>query len=243
MPNKQFLAFGEGNAKLNSNSVKIHHFSIPAGWSCPGALECWAKATINEGLIQDHPRAKYRCFSASMESLRPMVRAQRWNNFALLKAVGSREGMRDLVLASIPKRAQLVRIHIGGDFFSQAYFDAWCDAARARQDVRFYAYTKSLPFWVERILDMPVNLILTASRGGRFDHLIDRHSLKCVKVVFHPDEAAALGLEIDHDDSHAHSSGEDFALLIHGSQPAGSVPAQAISRLRREDNDFAYSAE
>ena len=47
------------------------------------------------------------------------------------------------------------------------------------------------------------NFVLTASYGGRDDHMIDEFNLRSAKVVFSEAEAAELGLEIDHDDSHA----------------------------------------
>ena len=66
------------------------------------------------------------------------------------------------------------------------------------------------------------NFILTASRGGRDDHLINEHNLRESVVVFSEDEAYERGLEIDHNDSHAAVPDweyDDFALLIHGTQP------------------------
>jgi hypothetical protein len=51
--------------------------------------------------------------------------------------------------------------------------------------------------------------------------------------VFSHEEAKTKGLEIDHDDSHAYKSGKPFALLIHGTQPAGSIAAKMLSALRK----------
>jgi hypothetical protein len=61
-------------------------------------------------------------------------------------------------------------------------------------------------------------------------------------VVFSYEEAAALGFEIDHNDSHAMKAGPSFALLIHGSQPAGSDAAKAIAALRKQ-GEFGYGAK
>ena len=97
---------------------------------------------------------------------------------------------------------------------------------------RFYAYTKSLPFWVKRLDALPPNFLLTASRGGKADCLIDEHGFREARVVFSEAEADALGLEIDHDDSHAALPGPSFALLIHGIQPAGSDAGKAVRALR-----------
>ena len=58
--------------------------------------------------------------------------------------------------------------------------------------------------------------------------------VKSVKVFFSQDEADALGLEIDHTDDLAISGADDFALLIHGSQPAGSKASKALSANRKK---------
>ena len=58
--------------------------------------------------------------------------------------------------------------------------------------------------------------------------------VKSVKVFFSQDEADALGLEIDHTDDLAISGADDFALLIHGSQPAGSAASKALSANKKK---------
>ena len=53
-------------------------------------------------------------------------------------------------------------------------------------------------------------------------------------MVYSEAEAAELGLEIDHDDSHAcypSLKKQNFALLIHGIQPAGSEAGKAVREL------------
>jgi hypothetical protein len=53
--------------------------------------------------------------------------------------------------------------------------------------------------------------------------------------VFSESEALELGLEIDHDDSHAARPSlkdQDFALLIHGIQPKGTEAAAALKQLK-----------
>jgi len=89
---------------------------------------------------------------------------------------------------------------------------------------------------------IPDNLVLTASYGGTHDELIDRHGLRSAIVVFSREEAAALGLEIDHDDSHAMQAGPSFALLIHGTQPQGTTAAKALSALRAQ-GEYGYGTK
>lgn len=233
----ELLRLGKGNAKLDD---AIYTFSLPAGYSCPFARECLSKADRNTGTIRDGRATLFRCYAASMEARRPSVRASRWHNFEKLKACSSAADMSRLILASLSPYSGYVRIHDSGDFFSQAYFDAWAEVARQRPRTTVYAYTKALPFWVRRLGQVGSgrvpgqvpNFVLTASRGGAADHLIDEHGLRSARVVFSREEADALGLELDHDDSHAMRHGPDFALLIHGTQPKGSEAAKAARALR-----------
>lgn len=225
---RPLLKFSQGNAKLDKN---IFTFSLPSGFACPHALDCLSKANRETGKITDGKKTAFRCFSASQEALYPTVRKQRWHNFDALKGA-TKDQMSGLIFLSIPSKATMIRIHVGGDFFSQAYFDAWIDVARLMPEVTFYAYTKSLPYWIARLGSIPSNLILTASRGGRKDDLIDQYNLREARVVFSVEEAESLGLEIDHDDSHAYRNGPSFALLIHGTQPKGSKAASAKNALK-----------
>lgn len=227
--NLNLLKFNRGNAKLGRD---IWTFSLPAGYACPGALECLSKANRETGKIKDGEATKFRCFAASDEAQYKNTREQRWHNFELLKGKSTAE-MSELIQASLPRAAGIIRVHVSGDFFNQFYFDAWMHVARCQPLRTFYAYTKSLPFWVRRIGDIPANFMLNASRGGIHDELIEKHDLKYAEVVFSHEEADTKGLRIDHDDSHAYKSGKPFALLIHGTQPAGSMAAKSLSALRK----------
>lgn len=232
------LKFGNANSKLeklqNLLQEKVVTFSLPSGFACPGALDCLAFANRHNGKITDGKETKFRCFQASGEALYPSLRNMVWHNFELLKNCADSAAMANLIQGSLPKFFKVCRVHIGGDFFSQNYFDAWLVVARTNPSKIFYAYTKSLNFWLYRLKDIPANFVLTASRGGKFDHLIDQHNLKCAEVVFSEQEANVKNLEIDHDDSHAAMGTKSFALLIHGTQPAGSNAAKALKILKSQ---------
>ena len=76
------------------------------------------------------------------------------------------------------------------------------------------------------------------------DIFIEKYNLRKAVVVYSEQAAAELGLEIDHTDEHAanpETANHDFALLIHGIQPAGSEAAAAIRELKRNGVEFAYS--
>lgn len=235
------LYFGVGNAKLDNLAkkygVKVYTFSTMSGHTCPYAKDCESKAVFNNGkwTIKDGEHTQFRCFSASQEVLFPNVREQRIENMIAIEYSAKPMGdiqAGELIVKNIPKDAGIIRINVGGDFKTQAYFDAWCYAARQLPNVRFYAYTKSLPFWIKRIDCIPDNLTLTASYGGYKDELIEKHNLRYAKVIFSESEANELGLEIDHDDSHALENGPSFALLIHGVQPKGTAASKALKELK-----------
>ena len=105
------------------------------------------------------------------------------------------------------KNIELVRIHESGDFFSLEYIKAWLTVAKNNPDLKFYCYSKSLPFFLTNDLDsglinMPENFFMTASYGGQWDHLIDRNYFpRYVKVFKFEHEAINEELEVDHDDS------------------------------------------
>jgi Gene product 88 len=235
-----------GNAKLHK---AVDHFDLPSGHTCPFAKNCLAKAVQRDGRwkLKSGPNVQFRCFSASQETQYSGVREIRFHNLKLLRACGNDvSALVALICASMPdykSRAPLLfangkqwqgilRLHVGGDFYSQAYFDAWVKVARRYPTVLIYAYTKSVSYWIRRKRYIPSNFVLTASYGGRHDALIQKHGLRSVKVVLSQAEADALGLPIDHDDIHAMNAQGDFALLIHGTQPAGSEAGKAWERLK-----------
>ena len=247
---KNLLRFGKPNAKLkalensefNLEPKKVITFSLPSGYTCPGALDCLSYANRKTGKIKDGKHTKFRCFHASAEAVYPSLRNMVWNNFDALQSVSkpaknpieAARAMASLILVSLEDvKFDVLRVHVGGDFFSKDYFRAWLMVANSMPDKLFYAYTKSLVTWQEIRLVIPENFVLTASRGGKNDELINELNFKCAEVVFSEEEAAEKGLEIDHDDSHAAYGDESFALLIHGTQPKGSEASQALQKLRK----------
>jgi hypothetical protein len=133
-----------------------------------------------------------------------------------------------------------VRIHESGDFYSVEYFKAWCAAAKALPELSFYCYSKSLSIILACRDDVPDNLFITASYGGKFDVLIDNGLFaRYSKVVLNEEQAAELNLPVDHDDSHCLGNGP-FALLVHGNQPAGSVWRNAISERKKAGKFTGY---
>jgi hypothetical protein len=233
---KPTLKFGTPNAKLKKMTkrlgVRLATFTLPAGYTCPGAKDCLAFADRETGKVKDGADTDFRCFMASAEARSPSLRKAVWHNLELLKDA-LKNGVKacaDLICDSLPD-ADVYRVHVGGDYFSKKYLQAWVEVATRNPDKIFYSYSKSLRFLSDVM--RPKNLVLTASRGGKYDELIDQHGWKEALVVYSEKEAEEKGLEIDHDDSHAAFGSENFALLIHGTQPKGSMASQALQAIKK----------
>jgi hypothetical protein len=244
------LRFTQSNAKLNSTMI----FSLPAGHMCPAASACLAKADRITGKVTDGPDASHRCFGASCEARSTALRKLVWGNAdQILNAVKrGPKAIADLIDNSMPDWSGLVRIHsTGGDFFTKSYLQGWLEVARRRPGkiiefngkkqvvgTVFYAYTRMIPFFIGT--ELPKNFFITASVGGLYDDKIPESGLKCVHTLFRESDAAALGLEIDHDDTHAWAGTKDFALIIHGTQPAFFEASRAREENRKAGKFTGY---
>ncbi len=229
----ELLKFSLGNAKLKRDTAIL---SLPAGYTCPFAKECKSCSDRVTGKIKDGPHTQFRCYATGAECLFPNIRQARWGNFELIQKAKTTIGMANLIEQSliIKRKIKLVRFHQSGDFFSQAYFDAWLMVAQQHPEWIFYGYTKALPYWVKRINLIPPNFKLVASRGGTHDALIEMFGLRSVRVVLSEREARRKWhLQIDHDDTHVWKYDKDFAILIHGTQPAGSKAGKAWYKIAK----------
>lgn len=246
----KLLKFSTGNGKLKNRLI----FNIPAGYPCPHAGVCRTMADRATGKIMDLPQFtgtqadEYRCFAAMAET-RPAVREARWHNWDLLRETIHMNGnqamlLRDLIDMSLLMQPdkKLIRIHESGDFWTENYMRAWIMVAQERPRQTFYAYTKSLGMWMNLKDIIPSNFYLTASQGGTLDYLIPKYPdvfQRIAYVVYTEEEAQERGLEIDHDDSHCLGN-KPFALLVHGSQRAGSDAMKALTQRKKEGRFIGY---
>lgn len=84
----------------------------------------------------------------------------------------SHEHLTDHIQNLLYVGAAAVRIHDGGDFFSDSYLDAWLEIASEVDDVIFYAYSKEVTR-VRKARPVPSNFLIVYSLGGKEDHLLD----------------------------------------------------------------------
>ena len=248
---QQQLTYSPANAKLRklskahsmrpwlSDGRKVYSIDMLSGWSCPFASQCLSKVHVGadgKRYIVDGNDTEWRCFDTSQEAVYPSVYNMRLRNFDILRQAKTTGAMLDCLTATFPERCGVLRVSVAGDIFNPNNFRAITELARLNRDVLFYAYTKSLRYWIadrDRVRRLD-NFVLTASYGGRDDDLIRRHRLRSAKVVYSTYQARQERLPIDHDDSHAadpNRARQSFALLIHGTQPSGSKAQKAVKRL------------
>tara|TARA_R100000951_G_scaffold58848_1_gene49503 strand:- start:326 stop:931 length:606 start_codon:yes stop_codon:yes gene_type:complete len=70
------------------------------------------------------------------------------------------------------KKADYIRIHDSGDFYSKKYLNKWLSIAEQLPNVKFYAYTKSHDFF--RGLQLPENFDIIFSEGSKLDSKLNK---------------------------------------------------------------------
>lgn len=142
-----------GNKKLMKDSIAS--FSIPAGISCPDAGTC------NGGF----------CYAQTGRfSMNNTIRSHVKNYLASQKNY-----FVDVMIDRIfrLKRVELIRIHVAGDFYSQAYVNKWTQIISNCPEMKFYAYTKSFVSLDLEALWNLENIHIIQSTGSRDDSKIN----------------------------------------------------------------------
>lgn len=110
-----------GNTKLGR---AFWSFSIPAVVTCIGAT---AACLAN-------------CYARSGRSMMPSVRAHRDRTLAASRRKDFVEQMGRLIRHNF---VSLLRVHVEGDFYDEAYVKKWVRIAQANRNTTFLAYTRS----------------------------------------------------------------------------------------------------
>lgn len=210
---------------LGLKKNEVASADLPCGFTCPCADKCKSYADRVTGKITDAPTCEFRCYGTSLEAAFPSLRALHWNNFdAIVKAKKS-GNITDVLLDAIPEKVKVLRVHSFGDFFTDAYFQAWVNVADSRPDVSFYAYTKVLPYLS---FSRPDNFSMIYSFGGKLDNQVTNQPV--AYVVNSVADAEKIGVKVacqahPAGDYNFIKAGQSLALLVHGTQPA---KAQAV---------------
>ena len=201
------LRWTHGNSKLvktSGDTLKIVGFGISADTdingvnSCPGALACRGVCYAKQGtyLFKNVKEARFFNLQASFSpDFRDML-------------------IWDLISITNKGKINCVRIHDSGDFHSQAYLDAWKDAARFFPNVTFYAYTKSLHLDIHS--NLPANFKLVQSLGGKYDDRVNL-SMPHSRIFSDHDARVAAGyVDGNVDDMPAINGEVNIGLVYHG---------------------------
>lgn len=235
------IRWTHGNSKLPSSTMIL---SLPAGHTCPGARHCLTMVPREGGSARLGAYNTFACYAASQERYRKTVRSLRWQNYDILRGLDADEMVSQFATSYLKQArsyTKRLRFFESGDCFSQAMAFAIARFAQLIEPTIVYLYTKNLPVWIG--LEIPANLRITASFGGRYDHLIAEHFPRNARVLHSMADADALGLPVDFDDSFAYMDQPvSFAHLVHGWQPAGSQAVAAINARRAAGEFTGYGS-
>lgn len=190
------------NTKLRRDG--IYSWGIPAFVSADGRVTCPGAGKCAEG-----------CYArVDFYHMRQVREAQERRLALTLDLPKFEETIADEIRA---RKIRIVRVHDSGDFYSQAYLESWMRIMETRSRTRFYAYTKMIPLFMNRVL--PDNFTVIYSLGGKFDRWIDVRSDKHAAVF--SDEAAiarAGYVSAAHSDLVALSPARRIGLIYHGNE-------------------------
>jgi hypothetical protein len=155
------------NSKIKKTAkhfnVRLYNFSIPAYKSqtgeitCPLAGECVKFCYAKKGM--------YKFASKWME--------------LKFQATKKESFIDDMIKDILSKKAEFVRVHDSGDYYSKEYLLKWFKIAELLPDVKFYSYTNNINM-IKKLKSIPSNFDFIFSDSGKQSHLInektDRHT-------------------------------------------------------------------
>jgi len=194
------------NAKMKKtskeNKAKIFNFSIPAYKTRSGKITCpFADSCVKYCYAQ---KGNYTRFPVVQELMEQKYKISKTNTFIPLMNEEIRK-----------KKATHIRIHDSGDFYSPQYLNKWVDIATQNNDVIFYAYTKSIKFFIDG-LKLPKNLKIIFSEGSKTDNLINVNKHRHARIFKSKELLAAAGyIDASNNDLKAITSNKKVGLVYH----------------------------
>lgn len=163
------------NSKLKktskTNNLRVFNFGIPAQDTCLWAGDCKKYCYASKGAY---------IWSNVKPAFQRRLEATKQDDFPQV-----------MIAEIIRKKADVIRIHDSGDFYSREYLHKWFKVMESLPQVKFYAYSKSLPLLKGERL--PANFTLIKSEGGKRDDLIDPKSDRHARIFKTEAELIASG--------------------------------------------------
>ena len=195
------IKLSDGNTKLKKSGIVS--FNLIPITHCPlaGSCKAFCYATVGQQAFASGVKRRAAAFKATLSPtfVQDMhSEIQRWK-----------------------KKIKAIRVHDSGDFYSMQYLLNWLEIARLNPAVKFYAYSKSLPF-IHRAYDqglVPPNFRLIQSVGGLADSRI-RQDLPHARIFSTIDELTEAGYAdaSETDDVSAFSDTLYVGLVVHGAR-------------------------
>tara|TARA_R110002012_G_scaffold317929_1_gene535246 strand:- start:414 stop:1016 length:603 start_codon:yes stop_codon:yes gene_type:complete len=194
------------NAKMKKtskeNKAKIFNFSIPAYKTKEGKVTCpFADSCVKYCYAQ---KGNYTRFPIIKELMEEKYKISKTAEFIPLMNEEIRK-----------KKATHIRIHDSGDFYSPEYLNKWVTIAKQNKDVIFYAYTKSIKFFVNGLL-LPKNMKIIFSEGSKTDNLINVNKHRHARIFKTVEELNASGyIDASNNDLKAITDNKKVGLVYH----------------------------
>ena len=193
------------NSKLKKtsieNNMRVLNFSLPAYKTITGKTVCpFAKDCV-----------KY-CYAQKGNYRYPSVVKGLNNRYELSKTADFIPQMNATIILERPTH---VRIHDSGDFYSIEYLQKWVQIANDNKGVIFYAYTKSIKFFIDG-LKLPKNLKIIFSEGSKTDNLINVNKHRHARIFKSKELLQAAGyIDASTNDLKAITSNKRVGLVYH----------------------------
>tara|TARA_R110002110_G_scaffold326831_1_gene538579 strand:+ start:377 stop:976 length:600 start_codon:yes stop_codon:yes gene_type:complete len=193
------------NSKLKKTSIennaRVLNFSLPAYKTITGKTVCpFAKDCI-----------KY-CYAQKGNYRYPSVIKGLNNRYNLSQ---TDEFIPQMNATIILERPTHVRIHDSGDFYSVKYLAKWIQIAEYNKEVIFYAYTKSIKFFVDGLL-LPDNMKIIFSEGSKTDELINAREHRHARIFKTSEDLNAAGyIDASSNDLQAITENKKVGLIFH----------------------------
>ena len=194
------------NAKMKKtskeNKAKIFNFSIPAYKTRSGRITCpFADSCVKYCYAQ---KGNYTRFPKIQDLMEEKYKISKTNTFIPLMNEEIRK-----------KKATHIRIHDSGDFYSPTYLQKWLDIATQNTNVIFYAYTKSIKFFIDG-LKLPKNLKIIFSEGSKTDDLINVNKHRHARIFKSKELLKAAGyIDASSNDLKAITRNKRVGLVYH----------------------------
>ena len=195
------------NAKMKKtskeNKTKIFNFSIPAYKTKKGKITCpFAKECVKYCYAQ---KGNYTRFPIVQELMERKYNLTKQENFVELMTNEIKN-----------KKANYIRIHDSGDFYSVAYLKKWVQIAKDNKSVIFYAYTKSIKFFIDYQINIPKNLKIIFSEGSKTDNLINTKKHRHARIFKTVTDLLSAGyIDASNNDLKAITSNKKVGLVYH----------------------------